>query len=106
MFAHNIAVWNIRGGHSTSKLLEIRNLVKENNIQLIGICETKLNLEETLAANDTIMYNWSIDHNIEHAPYGRLFVMWNPRTFTLNKLASSVQYLHYNVLHKPTSTVF
>lgn len=106
MSEHNIAMWNIRGGHSPFKQLEIKNLIRQYSIQLIGICETKLNYEHTIAAQSIIMRNWVFDHNLEHASYGRILVLWNPKIFTLHKIASSDQYIHYSATNLHTSDCF
>lgn len=106
MIDHNIASWNVRGGHSISKLLDIRKLIKENNINLIALSETKLDLKGTLQAHRIIMKDWMLDHNLDHAPYGRLLILWNPRIFCLNRLHSTTKLMHYSVLHIPTQTNF
>lgn len=106
MTLHNIASWNIRGAHKPSKQLEIKNLIKQYDINLLGICETKLDSEATRKAKATIMNNWNVDHNLEFAPYGRIMVIWNPHIFCLNKIIASDQFIHYLCHHIPSNSSF
>jgi hypothetical protein len=103
---NNIAFWNIRGANSPSKQFEIRNLLKEKDIQLICISETKLDIQSSVKAVAIIAPSWSSDHNFLEAKYGRLLTLWNPSVFNLSRICASDQFIHYQCTHLPSGLNF
>jgi len=50
MMIGNIAAWNIRGAHCNVKQKELKNLIKEHNLNMIAMLESKLNADVTKKA--------------------------------------------------------
>jgi hypothetical protein len=103
---NNIAFWNIRGANSPSKQIEIRNLLKDRDIHLMCISETKLDIQSTIKASCMIAPSWLYDHNFLESNYGRLLTLWNPSIFKLSRISASDQFIHYQCIHLPTNLNF
>lgn len=106
MMNNNIAYWNIRGGHLSSKQSEVKKLIKEQKIQLIAISETKLNKTKADLACKNIAPDWSYEENLQSAPYGRILVLWNSDVFKMTKLQEDDKIIHFSAISLPSNTSF
>lgn len=59
-----IASWNIRGINKTSKQKEVRNLIKEEGIEVCAILETRLNAKKESMVAGKIFGTWEWHSNI------------------------------------------
>jgi len=101
---HNIGAWNIRGGHKNCKLDQIKKLISENQLALICLSETKLNLSQSKQASNFINPNWQYITNHSHAEYGRLLILYDPTIFTITPILHDFQFIHTHAFHCPSST--
>lgn len=89
----SIASWNIRGLNSLIKQTEVKNLLQENKITVLGLLETKVK-----AVNcDRVMRNisdwrWISNHNSSYN--GRVMVLWDSRKIELKEVQQGEQYIH------------
>ena len=62
----NALFWNIRGIAKTPNLRQLKKLIRLNNVQLVAICEPKLNVENIESIRlrlsfDAVVVNLSAD---------------------------------------------
>jgi len=51
---HNIAAWNIKGAHLDTKLKQVKYIIREHNLFLISLFQTKLDVFLTKRASSYI----------------------------------------------------
>ena len=72
-----IASWNIRGFSKALKHNGVNHLIKKHEIDILGLLETKISLDNL----HWIMYNkfpnWEMVNISVHGA-GRILVLWNP----------------------------
>lgn len=81
----NLAVWNIRGANTQIKQIEVRNLLYENRIGVMGLLETRVkeeNVERVLRG----ICDWNVITNYHDAYNGRVWVMWDPSRVIVQEL--------------------
>lgn len=101
-----IGAWNIRGAHLDIKLDQMKMLIREHNLPLLSISETKLNAMLSCRAARYINPSWKFIDNLSHAPYDRFLVVYNPSIYLLSPIISTNQLIHSSILHIPSSTSF
>jgi hypothetical protein len=89
-----IGAWNIRGGHNIIKLDQCKHLIASNNLSILAVLETKLNLPLTLKAAEYINKEWKLIHNLSNSPFGRIMILFNPLHIYLTSLLSTDQMIH------------
>lgn len=70
----NFGMWNVRGLNKSSHQKEVTNFISVNNISLIGLVETKVRVQNSLAISRCINKNWNWLFNYKHHDYGRVCV--------------------------------
>jgi len=101
-----IASWNIRGSNNPSKQSDVKDYIRKQKLGLIAILENKLSIQTIYYAMNNMCPGWSFHHNLEHAPFGRIIVAWNPDLFVVTPLHSDWQCCHYNVYHAQCASSF
>ena len=95
-----IAIWNIRGFNQALKQNGVLDLIRRNNLDIIGILETKINSDKL----DRIMRNkfngWREVNNFQQHRAGRILVLWNPAVIDLHLVDLSPQAIHCLVTSK------
>ena len=81
-----ISSWNIRGLNHPSKQLEVANFINDNNIDVMGITETKIRPENENFIKKKCFKNWDFISNSCSSPVGRIWIGWNPAKINLQVL--------------------
>lgn len=96
----NIMCWNIRGLNRKTKQIEVRKVLQDHNIKLLGLLETKVRAHALGGLYLTICPWWCITSNLPWNGRGRIVVVWDPLCFTVDILLCTDQLVHCKV--KPT----
>ena len=90
----NILSWNIRGLNWPNKQEDMKLFLHKNNIDSVGLPETKVKLHkvDTIAAN--IFPGWRWHHNFHLNPKGGTWIAWQPRQYNVNILSTTDQLTH------------
>lgn len=77
------AFWNVRGVTSPLKQGEVYNFTRKNNIDVIGLLETKLSGRNLQYLIRNVFGGWKYTSNFDLHAGGRILVLWNPLTVSL-----------------------
>ncbi|GAB2286220.1 hypothetical protein Dimus_039749 [Dionaea muscipula] len=101
-----LAFWNIRGFNKTLKHKEVQRFLRVHEIDLFALLETKI----AQASLDSFMAKyfeaWKFTSNFSSHPAGRILMLWNPRTTSVNILCCTDQLLHGQVVFRTTGKTF
>lgn len=89
----NIAAWNIRGLNSPIKQMEVRSLLVDNNVSILGLLETKVKKENCGRIKQSIC-DWNTITNYNHAYNGRVWVLWDETKVAVEELCQGSQFIH------------
>lgn len=90
-----IASWNVRGLNSVPTQKGVRSLVKEHNIDIIGLLETKLNDARLRNFVRFRFRGWNQTNNFAIHGAGRILVLWDPSKVTLEPLSILPQVINF-----------
>ena len=93
----NFANWNIRGLNKKYKQEEIRSLIHQHRLSLIGINETRVSIEKSRQIGQTLLRGWHCVTNYDHHLNGRIWVLWDPNVLNIQLLLSTSQVVHMEV---------
>lgn len=84
----------MRGAVDRLQQNEVRKLIQEHKLSLVGLVETKVkevNKERVLRALAT---DWNVVCNYNHSLRGRIWVCWNPAKLDLSVISQNEQVIH------------
>ena len=74
----NVLIWNVRGLNDPIKQKEIVSRIRNNNINLVCLLETRIKESKMKAVISRHFQGWQMLHNYsEGAPNGRIWILWN-----------------------------
>lgn len=80
----NFGFWNVRGLHDQPKQREVTNFISNNNLDLFGFLETKLNNNTLGEFKKKFLKDWNFADNLHTARNGRILLSWNPSRLVVN----------------------
>ena len=89
-----ISSWNIRGLNCSLKQKEISRFISHNQIDVIGIIETKVRMPNQVKILNNFMPQWKFVTNSEPHAVDRIWVGWNPNKVSLNVRICNSQIIH------------
>ncbi|XP_074363513.1 uncharacterized protein LOC141704083 [Apium graveolens] len=92
----NFASWNVRGINKTPHQQELQQFISVNNIEFMGILETKVKVSKASSISKKINKNWPWLFNYDHHHNGRIWVGWNPNVWDISLLSKSSQFITCN----------
>ncbi|XP_071933582.1 uncharacterized protein [Coffea arabica] len=98
-----IGAWNIRGMNSDAKQSEIRNWIKNNEVSIFGLLETRVkqkNADRIARAIGPYLVkldNYACHHN------GSIWVFWDPSKASVKTIKLSSQFVHTEIVDKQSS---
>lgn len=101
-----VTSWNIRGLNKSLKQNGVMSLVRKHSIDIIGIMETKLNIEGESRLLKSIFGAWSVLNNFEAHEGGRILILWNPLKVLVELLSYTSQIRHTKVTCKISNSTF
>lgn len=100
----NIGSWNTWGLNSLQKQNTVHHWTQKNNLDLIGLLETKIEISNLAATQANLaLSGWHFISNIHHTTHCRILVGWNSHKLNLTYEDSSPQWLSCKVT-TPSST--
>ena len=101
-----IACWNIRGFNKPLKQNGVKSFIKKHQVDVMGVLETKLNLDKLARVLKNKFQGWVQINNFDTHAAGRILLLWNPMTVDVQPLDISPQIIHCCVKCKVTSSCF
>ena len=89
-----ISCWNIRGLNQSTKQSEVAKFIFDNNIDVLGLVETKVKLVNEDSIKNKVFKHWSFVTNSSPDSTRRIWVGWNPNKILLNIIKISSQIVH------------
>ena len=89
-----ISFWNIRGLNQPTKQSEVAKFIFENNIDVLGLVETKVKLGNEDSIKSKVFKHWSSVTNSSPDSTGRIWIGWNPDKILLNVIKISPQTIY------------
>lgn len=89
-----ILFWNVRGLVNPRKQDEIRNLIKQKDISIFGVLETRLKATTLSNFMKNKFTNWKCAHNFDTFLGGRIVVVWDPSRVDFNPKITTAQIIH------------
>ena len=89
-----VSCWNIRGLNQPAKQTEIAKFIYENNIDILGITETKVRQDNEDLIRRKCFRHWDFVSNSSSVSVGRIWVGWNPDSIHLTVLKITPQLIH------------
>ncbi|XP_074291814.1 uncharacterized protein LOC141618618 [Silene latifolia] len=101
-----ISTWNIRGFNKPVKHLEVLSFIKENNIDVLGLLETRVkkNKAHRILQSRFRRMNSFTNYNAHYN--GRIWILWNPVTTSVSIVEEHAQVVHCQVRHFATGRTF
>ena len=97
----SIAAWNIRGLNRSLKQNEVRNVVRENKLQVCAIMESHMDVSRMFDVCKKICRNWDWTSNGAMCDKGmRIIIGWNSDLVDLMVLSQSSQVIHVQLFFK------
>ena len=92
-----ISCWNIRGLNKPTKQTEIAKFIYENNIDILGITETKVKKINEDFIKRKCFRSWDFVSNSSPNSVGRIWVGWNPDKLNVTVLKMTSQLIHVHI---------
>lgn len=92
-----LAFWNVRGLSTPQKQREVLNFVRKNDIDVIGLLETKLTDKNFQFLVGNVFVGLCHVSNFDVHRGSRILVLWNPNTVLINKIGSHEQVINCEV---------
>ncbi|KAF5189600.1 hypothetical protein FRX31_020813 [Thalictrum thalictroides] len=100
-----LGCWDMRGFNKKFKHAEVGRLVRENDLNIIGLVETKVKQEKAYQFVQDVGPGWEYAQNYTFCSRGRIWVCWNPNVCAMNNIETSLQFINMKV-SMLTSTPF
>ncbi|XP_074305114.1 uncharacterized protein LOC141640053 [Silene latifolia] len=100
-----IATWNIRGFNEPLKQAEVKNFIRTNHIDLLGILETRVKIKNVKKIHNQYFNNYEIFTNYKSHYNGRIWCIWDPVTIQVEELHQDAQHIFCKVKHFATGNV-
>ena len=72
----NLLVWNVKGFNDPLKQKGVMGRIKELNIQVVCLLETRVKENKCQSIKDRHFQGWSLLHNYMTAYNGRIWILW------------------------------
>ncbi|KAK4402846.1 hypothetical protein Sango_1025300 [Sesamum angolense] len=101
-----IGFWNVRGFNRPFKHNGVAHLIKNNQLCLLGILETKLATSAIPNIINRSFPGWCQANNFDAIAGGRILIIWNPAVVDLYPEDISPQVIHCRVMNKSSQLSF
>ncbi|KAL0424176.1 UNVERIFIED_CONTAM: hypothetical protein Sradi_0952400 [Sesamum radiatum] len=101
-----IGFWNVRGFNRPLKQNGVAHLIKNNQLCLLGILETKLAATAIPKIINRLFLGWCQANNFDAIAGGRILIIWNPAVIDLYPEDISPQVIHCRVTNKSSQLSF
>ncbi|XP_043696682.1 uncharacterized protein LOC122647323 [Telopea speciosissima] len=102
----NCISWNVRGMNARTKRCGIKKVLKDNNVKLAILRETKVKMENCAAIFYPFLANWKYIHNGIDGSIARIWLGWDVTVFKVEKILKTNQFIHVKVITLGTSLSF
>lgn len=102
----NIGSWNVRDLNGPLTQNKVADLVRQHNLTIFGLVETKLMLDRIHSFMHRKFRDWSWCSNLNTVEGGRILIMWNPLLVDCNPRDITKQAVHCSIVDKTTSKKF
>ena len=101
-----ISSWNIRGLNCPIKQKEITKFISNNQIDVMGIIETKVRIPNQVKIQNNFMPHWKFVTNSDPHSVDRIWVVWNPEKVSLTVSFCTQQLIHVFISSNDQLTKF
>ncbi|KAK4382385.1 hypothetical protein Sango_2876300 [Sesamum angolense] len=101
-----IGFWNVRGLNRPLKQNGVAHLIKNNQLCLLGILETKLAATAIPKIIHRLFPGWCQANNFDAIAIGRILIIWNPTVIDLHLEDISPQVIHCRITNKSSQLSF
>ncbi|XP_074282660.1 uncharacterized protein LOC141607199 [Silene latifolia] len=99
-----ISSWNVRGFNDPIKQLEVRSYLYQNKIEVLGLLETRVRLNNSAAISKKFS-TYTIINNYSHHCNGRIWVFLDIRRVTVVSAQVHDQFIHLELLNNRTNKI-
>ncbi|XP_074315376.1 uncharacterized protein LOC141651570 [Silene latifolia] len=99
-----ISSWNIRGFNDPIKQLEVRGYLYQNKIEVLGLLETRVRLNNSATISKKFS-TYTIINNYSHHCNGRIWVFLDIRRVTVVSAQVHDQFIHLELLNNRTNKI-
>ena len=92
-----LGCWNIRGLNSPFKQSEISKFVLTNQLDILGITESKVRIPNQVIIQKTLLPSWTFVNNSQPNSVDRIWVGWNSAKVNLNVILITQQLIHVTI---------
>lgn len=101
-----VGAWNVRGLKGRLTMDGVVDLLKQHQVSLFGIFESKLSIPNLNLFFNYRLRNWNFAHNFDLVDNGRMVVLWDPCKVDCVVLAVEPQCIHCQVTCKVSQKAF
>ncbi|XP_021765414.1 uncharacterized protein LOC110729930 [Chenopodium quinoa] len=91
--------WNVRGLNKTSRVCDVLCFIKQHNIGLFGLLETRVKARKFAGVFPKFGGDWSVITNYSKHRGGRIWVIWMPGVFHVDVRRVEGQLIHLVARH-------
>ncbi|KAK9689887.1 hypothetical protein RND81_09G088300 [Saponaria officinalis] len=92
-----IGSWNIRGLNKRIKQHEVVDFFRCNNLDILGINETRVQVNNFDAIRKRKLHVFQVIHNYAFHPNGRYWVFWSRSSLQVQVVAIGNQWIHLQI---------
>ncbi|XP_077234693.1 uncharacterized protein LOC143876899 [Tasmannia lanceolata] len=101
-----VDAWNVRGLCTSTKRIEVRDLIRKTQSPICCLIETKAKIHKLTEYSSFICDGWQVHGNYSSVVKERIWILWDPRFVNVNILEESSQFSHSEVRLIQTSQSF
>lgn len=87
----SIGSWNIRGLNDSLKQVEVKNLIRDNYLYIVGFIETHVQGVNKCRIMNDISLSWRFLNNDPSVSFGVIWVGWDPGSVQISQIHYSVE---------------
>ncbi|KAL7234526.1 hypothetical protein ACSBR1_018022 [Camellia fascicularis] len=92
-----LSFWNVRGFNNPSKYKEVVDFVKQEDIKIMSILETKIKMENEAKLFENSFKNWKFLSNSQPDLPARIWICWDPNFCDIMLVQKSNQFIFVKV---------
>lgn len=92
--------WNVRGINKRYKQKELKQYLRDKQIRLAGLVETRVKENKAQSIASKVTPKWDRLTNYTEAINGRIWILWDAKSYEVQHIAKAVQLIHCRVIGK------
>ncbi|XP_060217125.1 uncharacterized protein LOC132644554 [Lycium barbarum] len=89
--------WNVRGINKRYKQKELKYYITSKKLKFVCLVETRVKRHRVASVLNNVVPRWGSLHNYSHADNGRVWMLWDQKSYEVKLIEEGAQYIHAHV---------